>query len=119
MERDFIFFKKDKGFVLKKVKYNEIIYIKAMGDYCDIKFNNNQRSAIHSTLKAIVNQLPSDQFIRCHRSYAININEIHTIEDDTMYTSTGIGIPIGNDFKAEVYSKLGVISNFQTATNEI
>lgn len=45
-------------------------------------------------LKDIQNQLPKKQFIRCNRSYVINLDHVISIESDCLITDSGDRVPI-------------------------
>lgn len=56
-----------------------IQYIEADGDYVKVHTRDNSYLK-EKTMKYFENNLPTDEFVRVHRSYIININEISKIE---------------------------------------
>ncbi len=62
---------------------NELLYIKAEGNYCllvYVKESNLLKHLIRSSLKEIEQFIrKSDHFLRCHKSYIINLNKISDI----------------------------------------
>lgn len=56
-----------------------IQYIEADGDYVKVHTRDNSYLK-EKTMKYFENNLPSDEFVRVHRSFIININEISKIE---------------------------------------
>jgi two-component system, LytTR family, response regulator LytT len=75
--KDCIFIKKD--YLLIKIRFDELKYIKAEGNYIEI-FCNNKKFLTRSTLKDFLLKLPAGKFIQVHKSYAINIEHIDAIE---------------------------------------
>ena len=61
------------------IPINDIIFIKADGDYISINTANGSWLK-EQTMKDIENILPIDSFVRIHRSYIINVNYISRIE---------------------------------------
>ena len=60
---------------------------------------------LSSTLKKIESKLPSDKFIRVHRSYIINLSKIDKITDGYVIIK-GENVPIGRNYQADLYSKI-------------
>ena len=61
------------------IPIEEIIFIKADGDYISINTANGSWLK-EQTMKDIENILPVDSFVRIHRSYIVNVNYISRIE---------------------------------------
>jgi len=68
--------------ILKKHKIDSIEYIKAEGSSVDIFFKENEflKITLSRNLKAILLLLKAENIRRIHRSYAINLNEIVSID---------------------------------------
>ena len=64
---------------IKIIPIDDIIFIKADGDYISIKtaYGNWLKE---QTMKYTEDILPNDRFLRIHRSYIINLNHISRIE---------------------------------------
>ena len=61
------------------IPIEEIIFIKADGDYISINTVNGSWLK-EQTMKDIENILPVDNFVRIHRSYIVNVNYISRVE---------------------------------------
>ena len=85
-----------QGYDLLKIKYKDILYIKAEDNYTDIVLENKKLLA-SLNLKSIAEKLPSKQFIRIHRSYIINLNKVDRISDRFVYINTD-KIPLGRTY---------------------
>lgn len=62
-----------------ETEVSDIYYARAHDNYVMLFINNGdeiRKHIIRSTLKAIIDQLPSDQFIKAHRSYLVNRQHI-------------------------------------------
>jgi DNA-binding LytR/AlgR family response regulator len=97
--RPSIFVKIDKK-KMKKIYLDEILVIESLKDYLKISTSTN-RYIIHQTLTSFTEQLPPDKFIRIHRSYTISIDEIDTIEGNSIEIG-GIRYPIGRTYIDQV-----------------
>jgi DNA-binding LytR/AlgR family response regulator len=82
---DFIFVKATDNY--KKVKFSEIRFLKADGSYCDL-FLSDQKINISSSLNQTLDQIKFEHIIRCHRSYAVNINHIEALTDSSFFISS-------------------------------
>lgn len=104
VEKDYIFIKVDSRLV--KLNYDDILYIEAKGDY--IAFVTPTKNYIvHSTLKKMLAELPSNLFQQSHRSYIVNMTKIKDIQDSTMVIHEFV-VPIGRSVKKEFMQKLGL-----------
>ena len=100
---DHIFIKKNK--ILVKIDFDEIVFIKALGDYIIFKTINNDGHIVRKTLKSIASQLSKEKFEKVHRSYIVNINYIDNIEDNKI-SIRNENIPIGRKYKLNLVNKI-------------
>lgn len=76
-------FNDERGKLRLSVKQNDLLYIESADNYVNIHYQEKQRHTsylLRHTLKKLENELPEEGFIRCHRSYLINITLINTIK---------------------------------------
>jgi len=104
-DKDYVFIK-DKG-VLTKVRMDDVLFIKAMGDYVTICTPARQYT-IHVNLRAIEEKLPADKFFRLHRSYIIALDKVDTIEQETVFIQKH-AIPIGEQQKQGLLKRLNLL----------
>jgi len=101
-----------KGSKLEVIPLEEVLYLEAQDDYVMI-FTENGRYLKSKTLKYYENHLPSDVFIRIHRSYLVNAEKIKQIEPYNKDTQLAV---INNDCKLKVsrtgYKKLKAVLDF-------
>ncbi|MEM6644599.1 MAG: LytTR family DNA-binding domain-containing protein [Bacteroidota bacterium] len=80
-----------------KVVLNDILYIESLKDYVRIHTINN-RLVVKGNIGKILELLPSDQFVRIHRSYAVAIARIETYNQTEVKVS-GKELPLGVSFR--------------------
>jgi DNA-binding LytR/AlgR family response regulator len=105
--KDFIFVKSNSRLV--KLKTNDIYFVEALKDYVVINILD-VRYIIHSTMKDIEKKLPSDQFIRVHRSYIVRLDKISSIEYPNLYLENDKKvIPIGGSYRDDLVKNINLI----------
>ncbi|MBE7441573.1 MAG: response regulator [Flavobacteriales bacterium] len=94
---------------LVKVKSTDILFVEALKDYVVINLGD-VRYTIHSTMKDIEKKLPSNDFIRVHRSYIVRLDKINAIEQTNIVMEGGKKlIPIGGSYKDDLFNKIKTI----------
>jgi len=95
------------GNSLIKLKIDEIMFIRADDNYSKI-YTTTGDYVISTTLKLVENELPSNKFIRIHRSYLVNIHYIEIIKNS--YVKIGKhNMPIGRSYQKELFNKISKI----------
>lgn len=92
---DFLMIKVEYSTV--KIRFSDIKYIEGVKDYLKIK-TKEKSYLTKSTFKNILEKLPSDNFIRVHKSYIIAINQIESIERFRIKILEKL-IPVGDHYK--------------------
>ena len=80
-----------------KVNFDDIRYIEGLKDYVKI-YAGDRPHITKSTLKNIEQKLPSDRFIRIHKSYIVSIKHISKIENNRIIYGDK-RIPVGDQYK--------------------
>jgi len=106
---------KEDGFVmiradykLNKIYLKDIQYIEGLDDYVQIYRDNEPKIVARMSMKALLDLLPEDDFIRVHRSFIVPIKRINGIQSKEI-TIGNISIPIGETYKystQEILKKL-------------
>ncbi|WP_082893613.1 LytR/AlgR family response regulator transcription factor [Rufibacter ruber] len=99
---DELFVKVDNKII--KLKYENISFIEARGDYVVIN-TENKKHIVYTTMSAIDQKLPAELFLRIHRSFIINLKKIEMIEDDSVFMQEKY-IPIGGSYQSKFYSRI-------------
>ena len=64
-----------------KINFSEILYIEGLKDYVKIYLKDNPKPILTlMSLKKLEEELPSENFMRIHRSFIIGLDKIETIE---------------------------------------
>lgn len=64
-----------------KINFSEILYIEGLKDYVKIYLKENPKPILTlMSLKKLEEELPSDNFMRIHRSFIIGLDKIEAIE---------------------------------------
>ena len=97
----------DKAFLLvkanhkiHKIRLSDILYIQSMREYVAI-FTPEGRLLTLNSLKKLDKELPSDQFMRIHKSYMIAIDKVNTLEGNLVHIGKE-KIPVGANYKEAV-----------------
>ena len=96
--KSFIFLKVDKKMV--KIYLDEILYIESLKDYVRIR-TVYEDLITHQNLNGMAKILPSDRFIRIHKSYTISVDKVKSIEGNCVEIASKL-IPIGRSYRKEV-----------------
>lgn len=97
-----IFIKVDKK--MMKINIDEILFIEGMKEY--IKVVTPDKTYItHKSLTSQSEELPTDRFMRIHKSYTIALDKVKSIEGNRVQIHT-YTLPIGRNFSKNVKVKI-------------
>ena len=102
-KRAHIFIKVDKK-KMQKIYLDEILIIESLRDYLKITTISN-KYIIHSTLSSFTEKLPSNNFIRIHRSFTIAIDKIEAVQGNSVEID-GVKYVIGRSYIEHVKNKI-------------
>ncbi|MEW2923095.1 LytTR family DNA-binding domain-containing protein [Muricauda sp. ANG21] len=103
IHNNFIYLKVEK--TLEKIFLKDIIFIESLKNYIKVKTINGEVIA-YKSISTIENELPSNKFLRVHRSFIISIDFIKSFSPNRILLQ-GITIPIGRKYKQKVKENLG------------
>lgn len=93
-----IFVKSDYKIV--RIAIENIRYIEAMSEYLRISCDDKEKPVIVLlSMKKIEEHLPSNLFMRIHRSFIINLNKICEVKKNHVIIDGGVSLPIGDNYK--------------------
>jgi len=105
--KSYIFVRAD--YRLNKIRVSDIYYLEAKKDYVTIHTSDNVYT-VHATMKEMGRILPSELFIRTHRSYIVNIDKIFSIKyPDILIEHKMKTIQIGGLYRKELFNKINVV----------
>lgn len=100
-EQTQLFLRADYGLV--KVTVSDIIFIEGLDNYLKIHLPERHPLVIRMTMKAILEKLPVDKFIRVHRSYIVAIDKIQAIRNRMILLGEE-EIPIGSSYDKDFFN---------------
>ncbi len=103
-EKDYFMVKAD--YKLYRIDYASLIYIEGQSEYVTFHMKDKKRITAYYSLKKLEEELPSDQFIRVHKSYIVSIANIEAVEGN-MVLINGQRLSIGKNYKDAFLEKLG------------
>jgi DNA-binding LytR/AlgR family response regulator len=98
----FIYVKENKKVI--KIYLKEIHFIEGLNEYIRIH-TDNRRVVVKSSLQAIEKKLPSELFIRVHKSYIVSIPRIRAFNATTIELENA-KVRIGRNYKNQVFAAL-------------
>lgn len=104
----FLYFRAERKMV--KVYFNDILFIESLKDYIKI-VTQNRTIVTKYVLTTLAELLPSEDFLRIHKSYIVAINKIESFNADNIHIAKH-ELPIGRLYKYDV----GRILNASSAT---
>jgi DNA-binding LytR/AlgR family response regulator len=99
----YIFLRSDYSLV--KIPLDDLLYIEGFEDYSKLYFGQEPPMVIRITLKALLEKLPPEQFLRIHRSYIVRIDKAEKIRSNTLFILDK-ELHIGRVYKANVMEVL-------------
>ncbi len=99
---DFLLIKADKK--LYKLKFEEILYLQAYGDYVKV-FTPEKVLLTKERLSNLENNLPENRFQKIHRSYIVSMDAIQFLEGNQVKIND-ILLPVSSTYRAELLAKL-------------
>lgn len=85
-----------------KIELNEIEYIEGLEDYIRINISNSKPVLTLMTMKAFIEKLPANKFLRIHRSYIIPLNKIVSILNKKVLLVSGRTLPVSDTYAASL-----------------
>lgn len=92
------------GHDLIRVRLLDILYVKSDTDYTEI-ITKHKKYLSQDSLKSWVDRLP-ESFCQIHKSYIVNLDQIHKVSGGYVYVSDEEALPIGRVFKEVFHQRL-------------
>lgn len=89
-----------------KIPLEEILWFESDKNYIEVK-TLQKKYIIRSSLKRLLEQLPSADFVKCYKQFIINIKHAKSFTSDAVLIQ-GHQIPISRNTQEEVFRKLKV-----------
>ncbi|WP_109831951.1 LytR/AlgR family response regulator transcription factor [Reichenbachiella versicolor] len=92
---------------LYKINFDDLIYVEGQKAYVTFHTNAKKKVMALLSLKELEESLPSDQFIRIHKSYIVSIQDITGLEGNMLEVGE-LRLPVGSSYRSEVMNMFGV-----------
>jgi len=102
--KDYMFVKTE--YRMEKVDFNDILYIEGQGAYLNIITEKHNIMTLQN-FQNMIDLLPTDNFIRVHKSFIVGINKINRIERNIIVIGKQ-RIPIGASYRDKFYNELRI-----------
>jgi len=86
----------------EKIYANDISFVMAAGSYTKI-YTSERDHTISAGMKNFLKQLETNDIVRCHRSYAVNIHKVKAFDDMGLFVLQGKevhSVPVSGQYKA-------------------
>ena len=98
-EDDSLFVKTDYRMV--RIALSDIRYIEGMSEYLKLHLRNQPKPVITLlAMKKLEERLPRN-FMRIHRSYIVNLNDIREVNKNRVILDSDTSLPIGDNYKEQ------------------
>lgn len=94
---DSIFIK--AGYDQIKIAFNELLYLEGAGNYMTFVLTDERKIMSRLTVGEVITLLPTDRFLRVHRSYIVNKDKVDKIERHQLHIGKNV-VPVGGAFNA-------------------
>ena len=84
---------------LLRIELDDIKYIESQHEYIKIHLINGNPVMTQLSMKAIEEQLPSNRFMRVHRSFIVNLKKVTVIERNRIVFDDKVYIPVSEQYK--------------------
>jgi len=92
------------GNITQKINFADILFVEGMKDYLRI-WTGKEKVMTLLNFKKMEDALPSDRFIRIHKSYLISIDKIENIERNRVLIA-GERLPVGESYKRDFFKTI-------------
>ncbi len=103
-QKDYMFVKTE--YRMERIDFKDVLYIEGQGAYLKIITKNHNVMTLQN-FHNMKDLLPSDNFIRVHKSFIVGINKIESIEKNIIKIGK-VRIPVGAGYRDRFYNELRI-----------
>jgi len=96
MEQPYILIRADYSLI--KVMIDDILFVESLDDYVRLHLMGQKPLLARLTLKALLEKLPPELFIRVHRSFIVSIHHIEKVRNKVILIA-GTEIPLSSSYE--------------------
>jgi DNA-binding LytR/AlgR family response regulator len=104
-KEQYFYFRVDYSLV--KVLATDILFIEGLDNYLKIHLQNQKPLVVRITMKAMMEKLPNEDFVRVHRSFIVPIKRIKSVRNKVILIENE-EIPIGSSYEEEFNKTFGI-----------
>lgn len=97
LDSDAMFLKSDYKTI--RINISDIRYVEGMSEYLKIYLEDHKPLVVLLSMKRLEERLPSNSFMRIHRSYIINLRKILGVNKNRVILGEDAYLPIGDNYK--------------------
>ncbi len=112
-EDNAVILRSETGVFEIKLGSNKIVGLVAEGNYAEVHFMEDgkpKKHLIRNRLKSLLDLLPSDEFMHCHKSYVVNMKHVVRAEgnarDLKLTLTNGMAAPVSRGKSKELLNRL-------------
>ena len=98
-KRDYFFVKTE--FRMQRVDFKDILFVEGMNEYLRINTTKEKIMTLQN-FKTMEESLPSENFVRVHKSFLVAIDKIDSVEKNRIKIGDKL-IPVSNTYKDAFY----------------
>lgn len=92
----------------RKILYADILWLEASGSYCYLNIADGKRIIVAHTLSEVGQKLPSERFIRIHRSTIVNLYAVDCFTGNMLYINRN-RLHISSPYRKLVFACFNVL----------
>lgn len=96
-KQDYISIKAD--YKITMVKFGDIIYAESVGEYVRLHLSDGTKLTTLFRLKNMESALPTNSFMRVHRSYIVNLKRVASYARGKIFLDNGDYVPISINYR--------------------
>ena len=106
-EVDAVFIKHKSVFT--KVKYENVLYIKADGNYIEIFTEDGKKYLLRMSVKHFIDKTGNNTFFRTNRSHAVNVSKVESVGKNFV-TVDELSVPLGKEQRQDLIKMITFLS---------
>jgi DNA-binding LytR/AlgR family response regulator len=93
----FLFVKSE--YKIRRINFDDILYVEGLKDYIKVYLASEPKPILSlNSMKSMEQKLPSDKFMRVHRSFIVNLSRVSMIERGRIIFGK-VYIPVSDNYK--------------------
>ena len=105
-QEDFIFVKLDSKNRLRRILYNDIVYVEGAGNYITIH-TTTEKITTYLTIRDFEELVPPERFMRVQKSYVVAIEKIMGLEGNELILENNKSVWVGESYRQKVNDFFG------------